>query len=189
MRKPLILASESPRRQELLRQAGIPYIAVPAHAEETAEGQPEEVALKNAAAKASAVRARYPRDLVLGADTIVVVQGQIYGKPRDGAEAAAMLRALSGRWHKVFTGVALIGADGRMLTACPVTDVHFTALSDAEIDDYIATGEPFDKAGAYAIQGRAGAYIDRIEGSFSNVIGLPLTAVRQLLQDMDCREE
>lgn len=185
----LILASESPRRQELLLQAGIPFQTMPAHAEETASGQPEEVALQNAVAKASAVHRLHPAERVLGADTIVVIDGVIFGKPADAAEAAAMLRRLGGRWHQVYTGVALLDERGRTHTACDVTRVHFIPLSDGEIASYIATGEPFGKAGAYAIQGRGGSYIDRIEGSFSNVIGLPLTTVRMLLRQADSQEE
>ena len=181
MNNELILASESPRRRELLTQAGIAFTVMSAHAPEIKEGAPEEVALHNAVAKASAVAALCPGRAVLGADTIVYLDGHVFGKPADEADARAMLNALNGRWHQVYTGVALIDEQGQAHTACTMTDVHFVEMTDAEISAYIATREPFGKAGAYAIQGRAGAYIDRIEGSFSNVIGLPLTTVRELL--------
>ena len=183
MTRPLILASESPRRRELLAQAGIPFTVESAHAPEISEGQPTEVVLHNAKAKAAAVKALHPDDDVLGADTIVYLDGEIFGKPKDEADARRMLEALSGRWSQVYTGVALAGSAGNVRTACVITNVHFVPMTEEEISGYIASGEPYGKAGAYAIQGRAGAYIDRIEGSFSNVIGLPLTAVRELLSE------
>ncbi len=181
MKGNLILASESPRRRELLTQAGIPFTVISAHAEEISDGEPEEVTVHNAKAKALAVSKLYSESIVLGADTIVYLDGHIFGKPKDAADAKRMLQALNGRWHQVYTGIAAADGEGRMHTACTMTDVHFVQMTDEEIDAYIATGEPFGKAGAYAIQGRAGTYIDRIEGSYSNVIGLPLTAVRELL--------
>ena len=176
----LILASESPRRKELLTQTGIPFEAIAAHADELKTGDPIQVVTLNAAAKAQAVSAVYPDRPVLGADTIVYLNGRIFGKPGSAEEAKSMLRSLSDQWHQVYTGVALV-RDGILHTDHAVTDVHFVHLSEEAIDRYIATGEPFDKAGAYAIQGRAGCFIDRIEGSYSNVIGLPLTTVMQLL--------
>ena len=181
----LILASESPRRSELLTQAGIPFTVLGAHAKEISEGEPREVVLHNAIAKASAVQALCPGKVVLGADTIVCLDGRIYGKPKDEADARHMLESLSGKWNDVYTGVAVIDSTGRLHTMCDVTSVHFIEMTEAEISAYIQSGEPFGKAGAYAVQGKAGYFIDRIEGSYSNVVGLPLTAVREILKSID----
>ena len=178
--EPLMLASESPRRRELLEAMGVPFEAVGADIEETEEGAPEEVVLHNALGKAEKVLSRFPDRLVLGADTVVVIDGRIFGKPADQKDAERMLRTLSGRWHEVYTGVALLKKGFRRLES-DRTRVHFVPLTAGDIDAYIATGEPFGKAGAYAIQGRAGMLIDRIEGSSSNVIGLPQALVRRLL--------
>lgn len=178
--EPLMLASESPRRRELLEAMGVPFEAVGADIEETEEGAPEEVVLRNALGKAEKVLSRFPDRLVLGADTVVVIDGRIFGKPADQKDAERMLRTLSGRWHEVYTGVALLKKDFRRLEF-DRTRVHFVPLTAGDIDAYIASGEPFGKAGAYAIQGRAGMLIDRIEGSSSNVIGLPQALVRRLL--------
>ena len=181
MSLPLILASESPRRQELLAQAGIAFTAVSSHAEEVNTGDPIEVVEGNAISKARAVKTLYPAHVILGADTIVCLDGHIFGKPADEHDAFRMIQALSGQWHKVYTGVAIIDQNGRLYRDHDVTDVHFTLMTEKEIAEYIHTGEPFGKAGAYAIQGKAGYFIDRINGSFSNVIGLPLTKVRDML--------
>ncbi len=183
MKNQIVLASESPRRRDLLTQAGIPFRTVSANADEIKEGEPVDVVTSNAVKKAEAGQKLCPDQCVLGADTIVCLEGRIFGKPGNAEEAFEMLRALSGRWHQVYTGVALSDGDGRMLIEYDVTNVHFTNMSDEEITSYISTGEPFGKAGAYAIQGQAGYYIDRIEGSYSNVIGLPLTTVRKLLKE------
>ncbi len=180
----LILASESPRRRELLAQAGIDFTVESAHAQETNEGQPAEVTVHNAKAKAEAVWKLHPGCVVLGADTVVYAGERVFGKPKDIQDARGMLETLNGRWHEVYTGVAVIDAAGGVKTACTVTRVHFVTMTEEEIDAYIATNEPFDKAGAYAIQGRAGYFIDKIEGSFSNVVGLPLTTVRELLSNI-----
>ena len=184
MKQPLVLASESPRRKELLMQAGIPFTVCVAHAAEINDGTPEEVVCHNATVKAMAVREQFPDHCVLGADTIVCLEGRIFGKPKDSGDAVRMLNELNARWHQVYTGVAVVDETGQAHTAVAVTNVHFVQMTDAEIADYVATGEPLDKAGAYAIQGRAGYYIDRIEGSSSNVIGLPLATVRQLLNEL-----
>ena len=180
----LILASESPRRRELLAQACIDFTVESAHAQETNEGQPAEVTVHNAKAKAEAVWKLHPGCVVLGADTVVYAGDRVFGKPKDIQDARSMLETLNGRWHEVYTGVAVIDAAGSVWTACTVTRVHFVTMTEEEIDAYIATKEPFDKAGAYAIQGRAGYFIDKIEGSFSNVVGLPLTTVRELLSNI-----
>ena len=126
---------------------------------------------------------------ILGADTVVALEGRILGKPRDEAEAAWMLRQLSGVWHEVYTGVCLLDKDGGRLVFSDCTRVHFTPMDDQAITGYIATGEPMDKAGAYGIQGWAGAYIDRIEGCYFTVMGLPLAKVRQALQTWMGRKE
>ena len=185
MDRTLILASESPRRSELLTQASIPFVTESAHAPEISDGLPQAVTLHNALAKAQAVWRLHDGETVLGADTIVCVDGRIFGKPKDEADARRMLGELNGRWHEVYTGVALIDGEGNSHTACTMTRVHFVTMTEAEITGYIATGEPFGKAGAYAIQGRAGYYIDQIEGSFSNVVGLPLATVRDLMKSIE----
>jgi len=178
----LILASASPRRAELLTAAGIAFTTAPADIDERV--LPDELAEAHvkrlAEAKARAVAAGHPGALVLGADTVVVLDGRILGKPRDTAEAAEMLRALAGRTHEVWTGVALVSGGGAEVEAA-CTRVWFTAMTEAEVDAYVATGEPMDKAGAYGIQGRASRYVDRIDGSYTNVVGLPVALVVRLL--------
>jgi len=180
----LVLASSSPRRRELLATLGVEFEVRPADADETPrEGEtPEPLVLRLALAKARA--AARPGELVLGADTIVALDGEPLGKPADAAEARAMLARLSGRHHQVWTGVALVersavGARERALAV--VTDVVFRTLEPAEIDAYVASGEPLDRAGAYAIQGGAAAFVASVDGSWSNVVGLPVGAVRELL--------
>lgn len=180
----LILASASPRRQELLQQIGCAFSVVVSDAEEVSgdDGQvaPDWLAMENARRKAVDVAARASSDAaVLGADTVVAVDGEILGKPKDETEAARMLRLLSGRRHFVYTGVAL-AYQGNVFVDVVRTTVWMDALSEEEIAAYIATGEPMDKAGAYAVQGRAAKFIPRIDGSFSNVVGLPLHAVKNL---------
>lgn len=181
---PLILASASPRRQELLRQAGIPIEVHPAHIpeEQRAGEAPLEYALRLSREKADAVAQRFPGRFVLGADTIVVVGEEVLGKPCDPEDAARMLRMLSGRGHAVTTAVTLISASGQRTTRAATTNVFFRELAEEEIQQYIATGEPMDKAGGYAIQGGAGRWAIRMEGEFSNVVGLPLTLVSEMLR-------
>jgi septum formation protein len=180
----LILASSSPRRQELLRQAGILFQVHAAHINEDqiAGEDPLEYALRLAREKAQAVAAHYPQSYVLGADTIVVVAGEVLGKPKDHADAARMLRLLSGRGHEVTTAVSLVAPGTRMETRACTTKVYFRELTEDEIQQYVASGEPMDKAGAYAIQGGASRWTDRIEGEWSNVVGLPLSLVTDLLR-------
>lgn len=170
-----ILASASPRRKELLEQIGCSFRIVVSEAGEVSGGamSPEQLVMENARLKAAAVAARYPDVPVLGADTVVSLDGNIYGKPRDEEHAGAMLRSLSGRVHRVSTGLA-IAWKGQFWQACETTEVAFAPLSAAEITRYIRTGEPADKAGAYGIQGRAAVFIESIRGSYSNVVGLPL---------------
>lgn len=186
----LVLASASPRRRELLRQAGYTFEAQPAHINEDPLPGEEPLAyvVRLARAKAEAVfRERSaaggdPHSLaVLGADTTVTLDNRILGKPGDAEEAARMLRLLSGRTHRVITGVALATAQG-VEVAAEVTGVRFLTISEEEIAAYVATGEPMDKAGAYAIQGRAARWIPRVEGCYFNVVGLPLALVTQLIE-------
>ncbi|MDQ3011267.1 MAG: Maf family protein [Acidobacteriota bacterium] len=181
----LILASASPRRSELLRAAGIEFIVRVADIDETilADESPEEYVLRLSREKAQAVaQATVPEcEWVLGADTTVVVNGEIAGKPVDAEDARRMLQMLSGQWHEVLTGVSLVGGD-QTLSEVAVTRVKFAELTDAEIDWYVATGEPMDKAGAYGIQGYASRFVESIEGSYSNVVGLPVQTVYQMLE-------
>jgi septum formation protein len=180
----LVLASASPRRQELLRNAGIPFEVQPAHIpEDPLPGeQAKDCAERLASEKALAVAKQRPRDIVLGADTVVVVDGQILGKPMDAADAARMLRLLSGREHQVITGVCMV-ANGQSSVASETTRVTMSALTEKEIANYVATGEPMDKAGAYAIQGIASRWIPRIDGDYSNVVGLPVPLVWRMLRE------
>ncbi len=211
----LVLASASPRRQELLRNAGISFTVQPADVDETphAAESPRDCAERLAREKALAVWQTRPQDLVLGADTIVVVNETILGKPTSSEDAARMLRLLSGRVHQVITGVCLVTpvassqlsaasnpkAQGaplpgssrdplatgsrQLATASETTLVTMCELSDDEIRAYVATGEPMDKAGAYAIQGIASRWIPRIEGDYCNVVGLPVALVYRMLRD------
>jgi septum formation protein len=181
----LVLASASPRRRELLRSAGIPFEVQAANiAEDPLPGESaKECAERLAREKALAVASQRPNDIVLGADTVVVVDGQLLGKPCDGADAARMLRLLSGRKHQVITGVCLV-VSGRCSVGSETTSVTMSAMSEREIADYVSTGEPMDKAGAYAIQGIASRWIPRIEGDYSNVVGLPVALVFGMLRQV-----
>ncbi|MFI5104015.1 MAG: Maf family protein, partial [Terriglobales bacterium] len=180
----LILASSSPRRQELLRETGVAFQVHAAHVnEDQVSGErPLEYALRLAREKAQAVAAHYPQNYVLGADTIVVVDGEILGKPADHADAARMLRRLSARGHEVTTAVSLVAPGTRTETRACTTQVYFRKLTEDEIQLYAAGDEPMDKAGAYAIQGGASLWTDRIVGEFSNVVGLPLSLVTEMLR-------
>jgi septum formation protein len=194
----LVLASASPRRQELLRNAGIPFVVQPANIPEVPheEETPRSFAERLAREKALAVFRQQPDDFILGADTIVVVDGQILGKPRDYVDAARMLRLLSGRTHPVITGVCLIAPSKQQLgtedrepgfedTRSEITFVTMNTLSDDDIRSYVTTGEPMDKAGAYAIQGMASRWISRIEGDYFNVVGLPVSLVYKMLRERE----
>ena len=190
----LVLASASPRRRELLAQAGYTFEVRPANVPEDPRPREEPVAYvaRLAREKAEAVYRNLAANggtelagggvlAVLGADTTVVLDGRILGKPEDVADAARMLRMLSGRTHRVITGVALATADGTEVAA-EATAVRFVTVPEEEIAAYVATGEPMDKAGAYAIQGRAARWIPRIEGCYFNVVGLPLALVTAMLE-------
>jgi len=184
----LILASQSPRRSEILRQAGIPFVVMPAHVDETVHpGEPvEEYVRRVAEQKATAVETS-DGDIVLSADTVVVIGGEILGKPRDRADAVRMLERLVGREHEVITGICLRRGE-ELLYDRSVTRVWFTPLTREEIEQYVASGEPMDKAGAYAIQGLAAKFIQRIEGSYTNVVGLPIELVTKHLPEMAARQ-
>lgn len=185
----LILASGSPRRRELLKRAGYDFEVIVSHAEEEAcsDTAPERLAVHNACIKARSVSHELSEDgsartpLVIGADTIVVHRGTVFGKPADEETAHETLAALSGDTHQVITGVCLSTPDNELVFA-ETTDVVFRRLSDTEIDAYIATGEPMDKAGAYGIQGGAAAFVDHIDGDYDNVVGLP---VARLVSELD----
>ena len=181
----VILASASPRRRELLASICADFVVIPSEVDEAIEPLPAaEAACRLALRKARAVAARAARGLVLGADTLVVVDSEALGKPADPDAARAMLRRLRGRWHEVVTGVAVVDAvSGREGTTVVTSRVHMADYSDAEIDSYVASGAPLDKAGAYAIQDCGGALVDGLVGSHSNVVGLPLEATRRLLLD------
>ncbi|HAI52633.1 MAG TPA: hypothetical protein DCQ17_04685 [Firmicutes bacterium] len=170
----LILASQSPRRRALLQQFGLAFRVEVLPVQEVQSGPPLETARINAVAKAQPVSARNPQALVLGADTIVVLDGRILGKPADAQEAADMLRALSGKEHEVTTVVALLRNGQEEKVFSETTKVRFRQLSEAEVVGYVATGEPLDKAGAYGIQGLGGLLVQSIEGCYYNVVGLPV---------------
>ena len=180
----LILASASPRRRELLVQAGLDFEVSPAHINEDLRPDEDPIAyvVRLAREKAEAVYAqvRDSEAIVIGADTTVTLDGHILAKPEDANDAGRMLRMLSGRTHRVITGVAIASATG-VEVAAEVTGVQFLTLTDDEIAAYIATGEPMDKAGAYGIQGYAAKWIPRIEGCYFNVVGLPLALVSTML--------
>jgi len=182
---PLVLASASPRRRALLEQLGIPLRVDPAHLDENVRAgeAAERYVVRLAREKADAVHARHPNATVLGADTSVVVDGVVLGKPGSEDEALSMLRRLSGRTHEVMTAVAVAGVGARCVTA----EVTFTAATDAALRWYVATGEPLDKAGAYAVQGIGGFLVERIEGSHSAVVGLPLVETLALLREAGYR--
>ncbi len=186
-RSNIILASASPRRRELLAQAGVTFEVATADIPEILEPGEDAIRfvtrLARQKAEAVAVRQSAADAIVLGADTVVVVDDKILGKPRDAADAARMLRLLSGCTHQVITGVCLVRGSERQ-SAAEVTFVRFTTLSDEEIEAYVATGEPLDKAGAYAIQGYAGRWVPRIQGCYFNVVGLPLALVSSMIEAM-----
>lgn len=186
MQHKIILASASPRRREILTDGGILHTVLPADVDESVfEGLEPRLMVQLLAAAKAAATATKCEGIVLGADTVVVLSGKVMGKPCDAEEAFSMLSALSGKTHSVYTGVAVLRtADGKLKTHLEETKVTFRTLSADEIRAYIETGEPMDKAGAYGIQGRGGALVEKTEGDYLNVVGLPLTAVRRLLREM-----
>ena len=190
--KKIILASASPRRYELLTQLGLTFTVEPAQGEEKIQDHipPEEIVKRLAYAKADEIRKRHIKEdlsdnstLIIGADTIVVKDGRILGKPADEADAYAMLMSLSGSTHQVYTGAALISAEWEV-QFCEKTDVTFYPMTKQEITEYIQTGEPMDKAGAYGIQGIGGRFVKEIHGDYNNVVGLPIARLYHVLKEI-----
>lgn len=183
----LILASTSPRRAELLQAAAISFSAVPVNVDERMgdEESAEEAVARLAAAKAEEAAADHPNEVILAADTLVVIDGVPLGKPADPEDAARMLRLLAGRTHEVVTGVC-VRFQGRQLSHVETTQVRMSRLNEEEIAWYVASGETGDKAGAYAVQGLASRFIVSIDGSYSNVVGLPVSRVYELLKALGC---
>jgi septum formation protein len=181
----LVLASQSPRRRQILEAAGLKFLVQPGSADEKS-GHSKDVAsivMQNALVKAQEVVARAPAEsVVLGADTVVVLDEEILGKPVDEEDARRMLRALSGRSHAVVTGMALVSARHGERRSCVRTEIRFRTLTSPDIESYLKSGEPFDKAGAYGIQGLASLFISKIDGSYTNVMGLP---IEQFLRDLE----
>jgi len=189
---PLILASASPRRSEILKAVGWPFETHPAGVDETrlAGEAPEEFVGRLAREKAQAVASTRLFGLVLGADTTVLVDGEILEKPHDAEDARRMLRRLSGRWHEVLTGVALVRAEtGRARVGVERTRVRFAETSEEEIAWHVETGDVLDKAGAYAVQGRAALFIEGIEGDYWNVVGLPVHLVYRLARGLEAEAQ
>lgn len=185
LREKLVLASSSPRRAEILERAGWPHEIIVAGVDETLLPH-EDAAVyvqRLARSKAEAVAGKLDQGLVLGADTTVVVDNQILGQPRDEADARRMLDLLNARWHEVLTGVAVVRVGGETRVAYETTRVRFAEMSANEIDWYIATREPFGKAGAYGIQGKASLFIEEIKGDYFNIMGLPIRLVYELATD------
>jgi len=183
--KKLVLASASPRRKELLEQIGLKFVVDPSNHEETLGNDlpPERLVMVLSLKKARAVARRHHDAIIIAADTIGVLNGRTIGKPKSAADARRILQKLSGRTHSVITGLTIIdsGSD-RIITRTVETKVHFRKLTADEIDAYVKTGEPLDKAGAYGIQERGAVFVDRIEGDYFNVIGLPLCTLAETLR-------
>lgn len=182
LREKLVLASSSPRRTEILERAGWPHEIMVAGVDETIlpNEQPADYVQRLARSKAEAVANRLPEGLVLGADTTVVIANQILGQPVDESDARRMLDLLNAKWHEVLTAVAVIRVGGESRISYETTRVRFAEMSREEIDWYIATREPFGKAGAYGIQGKAALFIEEIEGDYFNIMGLPIRLVYEL---------
>ena len=178
----LILASASPRRRELLSQIGVAYMVNPStYEEDVPKKKDPEICPGPGTGKANDVSAKYPGQWVLGADTVVALDGKILGKPKHEKDAIRMLQELSDRKHSVFTGMALVRGK-KAYTKVVETKVWFRKLKDSEIKRYVSSGEPLDKAGAYGIQGKAAVFVEKINGSYTNVVGLPLSQVYTMLQ-------
>lgn len=178
----IILASGSPRRHELLKKLCDDFKIEVSDAEEVqSDLSPKNLAVENATLKARSIAAKHPDDVVIGADTIVVLNGKIFGKPENSRGAEEMLAELSGKRHEVITGLAIC-AGGKIFTAAEVTEVFFGEMTAAEIRDYVATGEPLDKSGSYALQGGATKFIEKIHGDWSNVVGLPVYRLKKLAE-------
>jgi septum formation protein len=181
----IILASKSPRRAQLLNQIGVKFKIIPSHIDESqfAAPHPIQTAQRIAVAKARFIAQKYRAGIIIGADTIVVINRKILGKPKDKFEARKLLSILSGKTHRVITGIAVIDAKtNRIKQGHSITYVTFRKLSRKEIDEYIATGDPFDKAGSYGIQEKGALFVERITGDYFNVVGLPLVLLSRLLK-------
>lgn len=181
----IILASKSPRRAQLLTQIGLKYKIVPSHIDESkyTNSNPIHTARNLAVAKARHIGQQYRTGIIIGADTIVVIDRKILGKPKDKQDAIKLLSTLSGRTHRVITGLAILNAKtNRVKVGHSITYVTFRKLLRKEIEEYIATGDPFDKAGSYGIQGKGALFVERITGDYFNVVGLPLVLLSRLLQ-------
>ena len=179
--KPIILASASPRRKEILEKYNIPFVVEVSNADEDCTGlTPKELVMELSLRKADAVYKNHPKDIVIGADTVVAIDNKILGKPEDDEEAYMMIDMLQGTSHQVYTGVTICSPNGQYSFA-EKTDVFVKRMSKKEIEDYIATGEGRDKAGSYAIQGIFGKYIEKYEGDYDNVVGLPGKRVKEEL--------
>lgn len=186
---PLILASGSPRRRELLDLMGLTYTVETPDADESFSGRPSETVMEISRRKAAAVAARHSDSIIIAADTLVFADS-ILGKPHMPERAKEMLRSLAGNWHHVYTGITVINTrSGRILRNVDKTRVHLVPMTEQEIDAYVATGEPLDKAGAYGIQGMGGMFVDRIDGSYSNVVGLPMSMLRTMLAQASGMDE
>ena len=178
---PLILASGSPRRRKLLDLMGLTYTVETPDVDESFSGRPSETVMEISRRKAAAVAARHSDSIIIAADTLVFADGAL-GKPHTPERAKEMLRSHAGNWHHVYTGITVINTrSGRILRNVDKTRVHLVPMTEQEIDAYVATGEPLDKAGAYGIQGMGGMFVDRIDGSYSNVVGLPMSMLRIML--------
>lgn len=183
MEEPIILASASPRRHELLAMIGLPYEVHSPEVDENEVGLPQDLVQSLAQKKARAVQEAHPQRVILAADTLVYAKGEVLGKPRDEEDALRMLALLENDLHEVYTGVCVIDAAGHEHVGVDKTDVRFIPITKQEMLAYVDSKEPFGKAGAYAIQGIAGMFISGIVGSYSNVIGLPLHLVKNLLSE------
>ncbi len=178
----IVLASGSPRRRELLKSMGLNFEILVSDAEEIKTGLPSDQVRINARLKAESTAKKCRNSLVIAADTLVSLNDRALGKPASKEDALRMLHDLSGRAHQVFTGVCVLNTEtGAVTEYTGRSDVIFRSLTDREIEDYVATGEPMDKAGAYAIQGGAAGFVERYEGSYTNIIGLPVEAVKEIL--------
>ena len=183
LEQPIILASASPRRRELFAYTGLPFEAIAVDADESATGEGRTRVASIAERKARAAARLYPNRLILAADTLVQVNGCVLGKPASENDAFDMLSQLCGQWHEVFTGICLYdGRTGQFETSVDETKVKFAQINETELRGYIRSGEPMDKAGAYAVQGRGGLFVEALEGSYSNVIGLPLSLLRERMK-------
>ncbi len=180
--KKIILASTSPRRRELLAKMGYEFTCDAPEVDENVDGRADDIVALLSERKAAAAAAKYTEGIIIASDTLVSLDGKGLGKPADAEDAFCMLRALSGRTHEVFSGVCMIdAATGKKETCVARTGVIFRELSDEEINGYIATGEPMDKAGAYGIQGGAGKFVTGLDGTFENVMGFPIDVVEEML--------